>query len=172
MVLFIFCFGGGVLVVVGVLWWFSSNSFEILYGSLWIEVLFFGFAGFPASLDGLANATAMVLSSSLWFLGWLWISVVSWSLELRITNILRHPPSTVGAWVWYLMLLKVDFVFFYFFCYQWDTTSRGGVLSKLNRWRFQLLLTTVSSCGGCFDWYVVEVYTLVCTPPTRGFLWG
>lgn len=115
MVLFIFCFGGGVLVVVGVLWWFSSNSFEILYGSLWIEVLFFGFAGFPASLDGLANATAMVLSSSLWFLGWLWISVVSWSLELRITNILRHPPSTVGAWVWYLMLLKVDFVFLFFF---------------------------------------------------------
>lgn len=114
MVLFIFCFGGGVLVVVGVLWWFSSNSFEILYGSLWIEVLFFGFAGFPASLDGLANATAMVLSSSLWFLGWLWISVVSWSLELRITNILRHPPSTVGAWVWYLMLLKVDFVFLFF----------------------------------------------------------
>ena len=28
-----------------------------------------GFASFPASLDGLANATLMVLSPSLWFLG-------------------------------------------------------------------------------------------------------
>ena len=38
-----------------------------------LKFLFFGFAGFPASLDGLANATVMVLSSLLWFLGWLLI---------------------------------------------------------------------------------------------------
>jgi len=63
-----------------------------------------------------------------------------------------------GAWVWYLVLLEVDFYFFLIFCYQWDTTTRGGVLCKLSRWSFQLLLTTASSCGGCFSWYVVEVY--------------
>ena len=44
------------------------RSFMVHYG---LKFYFFGFAGFPASLDGLANATAMVLSSSLWFLGWL-----------------------------------------------------------------------------------------------------
>ena len=31
-------------------------------------------------------------------------------------------------------------------------------MCKLSRWSFQLLLTTASSCGGCFSWYVVEVY--------------
>ena len=43
------------------------------------------------------------------------------------------------------------------------------MLCKLSRWSFQLLLTTASSCGGCFSWYVVEVYLLMYSIYEGGF---
>ena len=42
-------------------------------------------------------------------------------------------------------------------------------MCKLSRWSFQLLLTTASSCGGCFSWYVVEVYLLMYSIYEGGF---
>lgn len=169
MVLFIFCFGGGVLVVVGVLWWFSSNSFEILYGSLWIEVLFFWVCRVSRESRWTCKCHSDVPLIIVVVPG-LVMNFGCW-LKFGTADYEYPSSSTFHGWSMGLILDAFEgwFCFFIFFCYQWDTTSRGGVLSKLNRWRFQLLLTTVSSCGGCFDWYVVEVYTLVCTPPTRGF---
>ena len=69
MEVFIFLWRRRFIVVVGVLFKFSSHSYEIRYGSFWMEVFILGLAGSPASHDGHANAAVMILSSLLRSLG-------------------------------------------------------------------------------------------------------
>jgi len=80
-----------------------------------MKVLSLRFAGFPVLHDGGTNATALILSSLLRFLGGNYHIVEdgsNWRRRLQE----QHPPfqlTEVRQWVWYLFVLEDFFYFFY-----------------------------------------------------------